>query len=230
MLVNFRVDPEVMQRQLPARFTPKLHDGYAVAGVCLIRLEHIRPKPLPAIGGLNSENAAHRVAVVWRDENNQPQEGVFIPRRDTNSLVGHLAGGRVFPGEHHRASFTVKQSEAEIDFAMQSEDAQVAVRVKGNIVGHLPGSSIFRSLSEASAFFENGSLGYSVTRDAGRLDGLRLATKEWRVEALAVKEVHSSYFASADMFPPGSVEFDHALIMRNIEHEWHGARRTFTFR
>ena len=223
MLVNFRVDPKIMQRQLPIRFTPKLHKGYAVAGVCLIRLEHIRPKPLPAIGGLSSENAAHRVAVVWQDENNQSQEGVFIPRRDTDSLVGHLAGGRVFPGEHHRAGFTVKQSEAEIDFAMQSEDAQVAVRVKGSIVDQLPGSSIFASLSEASEFFEGGSLGYSVTSDASRLDGLRLETKNWRVEALAVKEVHSSYFASEAMFPPGSVEFDHALIMRNLEHEWHAA-------
>ncbi|HUE81726.1 MAG TPA: hypothetical protein VMM84_06375 [Pyrinomonadaceae bacterium] len=63
----------------------------------------------------------------------------------------------------------------------------------------------------------------SVTSDASRLDGLRLKTKNWRVEALAVKEVHSSYFASEAMFPPGSVEFDHALIMRNLEHEWHAA-------
>ena len=29
MLVNFRVAPEVMQRQLPARFRPKLHNGMA---------------------------------------------------------------------------------------------------------------------------------------------------------------------------------------------------------
>ena len=31
-------------------------------------------------------------------------------------------------------------------------------------------------LVEASAFFEGGSLGYSVTRDGGRLDGLLLRT------------------------------------------------------
>jgi hypothetical protein len=24
------------------------------------------------------------------------------------------------------------------------------------------------------------------------------------------------------LFPPGSVEFDGALLMRGIEHEWHG--------
>ncbi|HEV2802292.1 MAG TPA: DUF2071 domain-containing protein [Pyrinomonadaceae bacterium] len=98
MLVNFKVDPQVMQRHLPNRFRPKLQKGYAVAGICLIRLEHIRPKLLPPFAGLSSENAAHRVAVLWEGESNQLQEGVFIPRRDTNSLMNHLAGGRIFPG------------------------------------------------------------------------------------------------------------------------------------
>ena len=68
ILANFRVDPEVMQQQLPARFRPKLQRGYAVAGICLIRLEHIRPRFVPESIGLNSENAAHRVAVLWDED------------------------------------------------------------------------------------------------------------------------------------------------------------------
>ena len=39
ILANFRVDPEIMQREIPARFRPKLQNGFAVAGICLIRLE-----------------------------------------------------------------------------------------------------------------------------------------------------------------------------------------------
>lgn len=223
MLVNFRVDPAVMQRRLPKRFRPKLQNEYAVAGICLIRLEHIRPKLMPSIIGLSSENAAHRVAVLWEDENSQLREGVFIPRRDTDSLMNYLAGGRVFPGEHHRASFVADQSDSEIKLEMKSEDDTVAVRIAGRITDSLPESSIFSSLSEASAFFEKGSLGYSVTNDSGRLDGLTLETKQWRVEALDLKEVSSSYFADESLFPKGSAEFDHALIMRNIEHDWHSA-------
>ena len=106
LLVNFRVAPDVIQRHLPAPFRPKLHDGHAIAGICLIRLEGIRPKGVPEIFGLSSENAAHRIAVVWED-GGEMREGVYIPRRDTGSLIGHLAGGRVFPGEHHRAQFQV---------------------------------------------------------------------------------------------------------------------------
>ncbi|HKY30518.1 MAG TPA: DUF2071 domain-containing protein [Pyrinomonadaceae bacterium] len=222
ILANFRVDPEVMQRQLPSRFTPKLHDGYAVAGICLIRLEHIRPKFVPLNVGLSSENAAHRVAVLWEEEG-QMREGVFISRRDTNSELNHLLGGRVFPGEHHQASFRVEESASEVSLSMQSDDATVMVEVAGKIAQELPSSSIFSSLNEASAFFESGSLGYSVTHDTDRLDGLRLETKQWQVEPLEIGKVHSTYFSDEKMFPKGSIEFDHALIMRNIEHEWHSA-------
>lgn len=79
-----------------------------------------------------------------------------------------------------------------------------------------------------SGFFERGSLGYSSTRDASRLDGMELRTQEWRVEPLDVEEVHSSYFNDPARFPPGSVELDCALVMRNIAHEWHGADDLYT--
>jgi len=223
ILVNFHADPEVVQGQLPARFRPKLQDGKAVVGVCLIRLEHIRPKMLPEIVGLSSENAAHRIAVLWEDEDGVAREGVFIPRRDTNSPVNYILGGRAFPGEHHRAEFKVTESETTIDLSMKSLDESVAVEVAGKICEALPQSSIFPSLSAASGFFEAGSLGYSQTGKANRLDGLTLETKNWLVEPLDIRNVYSSYFADETIFPGGSVEFDHALIMRNIDSEWRSA-------
>ncbi|MFL5731795.1 MAG: DUF2071 domain-containing protein [Chloroflexia bacterium] len=223
ILVNFRVDPEVIQRHLPDRFRPKLQAGYAVAGICLIRLEHLRPRLVPEFAGLNSENAAHRIAVLWDDERGTTHEGVFIPRRDTNSPVNLLLGGRVFPGEHHQASFEVHEATDQIHLAIHSSDGEVEVEVAGRISDALPSSSIFPSLPAVSSFFEGGSLGYSVTHDHNRLDGLKLTTEDWRVEPLDIKKVHSSFFADRTNFPEGSVEFDNALIMRNIAHEWHNA-------
>jgi len=222
ILANFRVDPETMQREIPSRFQPKLQNGMAVAGVCLIRLEHIRPRLMPQIVGLNSENAAHRVAVTWY-EDGVPREGVFISRRDTGSQFAQLAGGRIFPGEHHHASFKVTESEGEISLTMKSDDAAVALEIAGRTALELPSASVFSSLAEASSFFEAGSVGYSVTSDPGRLDGLKLSTDQWRVEPLEVSRIYSSYFSDETRFPKGSVEFDHALIMRNVQHEWHSA-------
>lgn len=192
----------------------------AVAGICLIRLERIRPKMLPQIIGISSENAAHRIAVLW-DEAGATREGVYIPRRDTGSPLNHLLGGRVFPGEYNLATFSVKESGPQIDLRTKSKDGTIAVEVIGSVGESLPESSIFVSVSEASAFFEAGSLGYWARSDSEQLDGIELEAKEWRVEPLNIEKVYSSYFADETRFPKGSAEFDHTLIMRNIAHEWH---------
>jgi hypothetical protein len=220
LLVNFRVEPALMQRNLPSPFRPKLHEGHAVAGICLIRLEEIRPKRFPRLIGLSSENAAHRVAVVWEDANG-PHEGVYIPRRDTGSLLTHLAGGRIFPGEHQRAAFRVHDTGDTIELKMNSADGLVQVDVAGSMAADLPATSIFRTVNEASAFFEPGVVGYSATASGQRLDAVVLKTHAWRVAPLSIARVSSSYFLDERVFPAGTVSFDCALIMRNIAHEWH---------
>jgi hypothetical protein len=226
ILVNFRVDPDVIQRLLPAPFRPKLHDGNAIAGICLIRLEHIRPKGFPAFLGISSENAAHRVAVLW-DEGGVVREGVYIPRRDTGARLVELAGGRLFPGEHHHARFTVTDSDERIELHMKSDDGATSVHVAGALSTALPDNSCFSTIGEASAFFEPGSLGYSATARGNRLDGITLKTLTWKVEPLAVDYVRSSYFDDPSVFPAGSVRFDCALVMRNIQHEWHAANEMY---
>ena len=220
ILANFRVDSGVMARNLPRPFRPKLAGGFSMVGICLIRLKKIRPRFVPLPWGLRSKNAAHRVAVQWNDDG-QIREGVFIPRRDTDSRLNTWAGGRIFPGMHHHANFTVDESDQHLSIAMTSDDRSVKVVVSGTITDRLPTSSVFSSLSDASEFFQRGSLGYSVTRTAGRFDGLELRCKQWRVEALDVDRIESSFFENESMFPAGSVEFDCALLMRDIEHLWH---------
>src|SRR4051794_32776328 len=98
VLVNFRVDPAVLARELPEPFRPKIAHGYGIAGICLIRLKNIRPNFAPAFVGVLSENAAHRIAVQW-DQDGVTREGVYIPRRDTSSVLNAAMGGKIFPGE-----------------------------------------------------------------------------------------------------------------------------------
>ena len=221
LLVNYRADPEVVRPLLPVPFRPKLRHDYAIVGVCLIRLEQVRPRGLPAFLGIASENAAHRFAVEWTDADGS-HEGVFVPRRDTGSWLNHWAGGRVFPGEHALAKFSVADAGGRIDFTMTSRDGG-SIHVRGEESNDWPADSVFANIDEASAFFERGYLGYSVTKDPNRLDGLRLHIPDWRVQPFSVDEITSSYFNDEHRFPAGSVTFDHALLMRNVRHEWHEA-------
>ncbi len=228
LLVNFKADPEIIQRVIPRPFRPKLHRDNSIVGVCLIRLENIRPVGLPGFIGVSSENAAHRIAVERTDGSGRYRQGVYIPRRDTGSLINHLAGGRVFPGEHHSARFDVQDDGNRINFSMESQDKSVSVRLAGTQKCGLPSSSCFSSLSDASDFFQDGSVGYSITQEEARLDGLKLKTLEWHVSGLELEYVYSSFYSDQRHFPPGSVVYDHTLIMRDVEHEWHKEEDLFT--
>ena len=221
ILANYRIDPEVMARFLPPPFRPKLASGYAIGGICLIRLEGIRPKFLPLPWGIRSENAAHRIAVEW-EQDGRLRDGVYIPRRDTDSWLNTFAGGTLFPGIHYHASFTVKESGGHFFVQLISDDGDTKVLVSGRVAERLPESSVFSTLAAASEFFESGSLGYSLTRTNGRYHGLELSCKNWHVEPLDVDSVESSFFENESAFPRGSAAFDCALLMRGIQHEWHG--------
>ena len=220
VLVNFRVDPDVLSRFCPSPFRPQTVNGFGIAGICLIRLKHIRPKLLPSFLGISSENAAHRIAVEW-DSNGVTKTGVYIPRRDTSSFLNAFAGGRLFPGVHNRARFDVRETETEYHIAIDSIDGSAHVTVDGRTTDALPDDSVFDSVAGCSRFFEDGSLGYSPANSATQFDGLELRAFNWRVQPLAVTTVESSFFDDRDAFPDGSVASDNALLMRGIDHEWH---------
>ena len=181
ILVNYRVKPDVLAGLLPKPFRLNLVNGMGMAGVCLIRLKHIRPKFLPAFLGISSENAAHRIAVEW-DHNGETKQGVFVPRRDTSSKINTLLGGRLFPGMHSHATFQVEEHDDNFRVELTSDDQQTHLLVEGHVAEELPRDSVFGSL----------------------------------------KSVKSSFFDNRELFPAGSVDFDCALLMQGIDHEWHG--------
>jgi hypothetical protein len=219
LLVNYRVDPALAARLLPTPLRPQVVNGWAVAGICLIRLGRLRPSWVRGWAGMRTENAAHRVAVEWETERGR-QSGVYIPRRDSNSVLTVLAGGRLFPGEHHRASFDVHETSCNLHVAFASIDGTAHVSVDIRVAQELQGSTLFADLREASDFFRGGSAGLSATRDNGRLDGLELRADRWVVEPAQVISVYSSFFDDARLFPSGSATIDCALLMREIPVTW----------
>ena len=217
ILVNFQVEPDALEAILPAPLKPKVVDRVGIGGICLIRLREIRPRLVPKALGISSENAAHRIAVVLPDGG----EGVFIPRRDTSSRLNALAGGRIFPGSHHLARFSVRETEDRYAVRVEDRTGNVLLSVDARLADRMPEGSAFASVAEASAFFEAGSLGYSPSEQPGTLDALELRTQSWRVAPLEVDQVHSAFFEDRNRFAERMVKFDSALLMRNIRHEWH---------
>jgi len=221
ILINYQVEEDVLINYLPKPFKPKLVHGKGIAGICLIRLKEIRPKGLPKRFGISSENGAHRIAVEW-EEDGEIKEGVFIPRRDTSSRLNSWAGGRIFPGVHHLAKFSVQEKNQNYQISFKSDD-NTFLSINAKETTEWNKESVFDSLSDVSEFFENGSIGYSPDKNC--FEGLELKTINWKVSLLEVDAVESSFFENKRIFPIGTVKFDNALLMKNIEHEWISLRK-----
>ena len=218
LLINYRIDPEVAERHIPAPFRPLVVSGWAVGGVCLIRLGNLRPTHLPGAVGLTTENAAHRFAVEW-DDDDGTHVGVFIPRRDTNSRLTALAGDRLFPGLHHLAQFQVIDEGPEIDIAVSSHDGALDLSATAHESAAL-GGELFSCVNDAIRFFREGSRGYSPHGDVGHFTGVSLDCARWDALPVQIDSVKSSMFDDHEAFPAGSCTVDCGLLMRDLPARW----------
>lgn len=217
LLINYRLDPSVAQTLLPSSLRPQLIGASAVAGICLLRLGALRPQWMKPQIGWGSENVAHRIAVEW-DDATGTHAGVYIPQRHSASWLPVAVGGRLFPGVHKHAHFESTESEANIRVAMRSSDTTVSADIDIDMdIATNWHSSLFSSVADASAFFQNGSVGWSPSRDGSTLQGLALETSRWRVEPGRVLDVRSSFF---DSLPAGSAVLDSVLVMRDVPITW----------
>jgi uncharacterized protein YqjF (DUF2071 family) len=220
VLVNFRVDPEVARRLVPPPLEPVVEPGGCVAGICLIRLERLRPKGLPGAIGLASENMAHRIAIRYPTPGGA-SDGVFIWRRDTDQALVSLLGGRLFPGVHGRAAFKVTEGDGSLamDVSTERGEADVALRVR--TVADWRPTPLFATFDAVVEFFRRGDCGFSCSLHGDRLEGMQLHTLAWKMEPLAVDDVGAAFYADGARFPAGSAVLDGAVLMRGIPHEWH---------
>lgn len=157
LLLSYRLDPDVARGLLPEGLRPLLVDGYAVAGVCVLGLEDIRPRWARGSWGLRSENAAHRIAVEW-DGGGEIRRGVYIFTRHSSAWLPVLFGGRVFPGVHRKARFAIEESAGRYAVTMDGAGESLAVDVE---IGGEWESGLFRTIEDASEFYRSGRIGWS---------------------------------------------------------------------
>jgi uncharacterized protein YqjF (DUF2071 family) len=222
LLVSYRIDPDRAAVLLPRPFRPQLVGGYAVGGVCFLRLASARPAGLPAVVGLTTENVAHRFAVEW-DEAGGTRTGVYVPRRDTSSRLTAYLGRHVIPGAYHLARFRVAESPELVRIDVRSRDGAVALSAAAVPAASLD-SELFAAVDEAVAFFRTGDLGYSPSA-AGGLDGVRLTAGSWAARPAVLTRMTSSLFDDPARFPPGTCVLDSALLMTGIPARWTGSSR-----
>lgn len=209
VLVGYSFDPEVVAPLLPEGFSPRLVNGRAVVGLCLIKFAGIGPSWLPHQLGLKPESVAHRVGVQWVNAQGEETQGVYVPEHHTSSFMVNQVGGRFFPGVQQLGEFQVEEHDERVRLWMESEGRKVLVDVKPTSQWE---SSLFPSVEEAALFYKPPK-GWSPTLDGSQVEGVEMVTDAWNVEAWMPNQVMTTFF---DQFPDGSYDYDHTIVMRNL--------------
>lgn len=225
VLLNFRADPEVAARLVPPPLKVVTQNGSAIVGVCLIRLEQLRPRGSPVWMGLSSENMAHRIAVSYPTSEGR-RNGVFIWRRETDQRIVACLGGRAFPGVHRRAAFRVAEENDALAMTIRTERSEADVSFRAAFASSWRPTPAFPTFEDANHFLREGSCGFSCGLRSQRLEGMVLRTLRWEMRPLEVGEVRAAFYENPSRFPNSSVAFDCALLMQNIPHEWHELSET----
>jgi len=227
ILLNYWLDPEVAQRLVPPPFEVVTRNGFAVAGICLLRLDHMRPPGVPAGLGITSENMAHRIAVRYPVEENGQQvlrEGVYICRRDTDSALTARLGGLLFPGTFRDAEFQITETNLSLRMAVLTEDGAADVAFRCTFGEEWKWTLLFSRLNDVCSFFQRADCGFNTTLRGDAFEGQQLVQHNWEVAPVAIADLHASYFADEQRFPRGSVGFDSAVILRGVPHYWQALR------
>jgi hypothetical protein len=210
LLVNYRVDPAAVAARLPAGLRPHTVDGWAVAGLCLLRLADLRPPGMPAAVGIATENVAHRVAVTW-----DGGTGVWIPQRHSSSRLTVRFGGRLFPAVHRRAAFSVHDDGGSLSISADTDDGRL-LSVACRPAASVPPGSVFDSTAAARTFFAAGATGLSPARTPGPCDTVDLTADLSSLEPVDLVSASSSLLAG--WWPDG--EWDSAFLLRDIPCRW----------
>ena len=218
ILVNYRIDPNYLEKILPSPFKPRLVNGYGVGGICLIRFKKMRPLWLPSLIGTSSENGTHRFCVEWTKKG-KLYNGIYVKQRFTNSRLHEFGGDKIFPGNLTFSNFKVSEKNGQYSVSFKSKNNEYA-HVEVQETHKFPTTSIFKTIEEASEDFRKDQIGYSPSNKGNLFKGVKLNTDCWEVSPLSLKEVKSSLFSDQNIFPKGSVEVDHILLMKNIAHNW----------
>ena len=218
IFLTYAVEPELIASQLPDGIKPKLFNGKASAGVCLIRMGNIRPAFVKPEVGITAENAGHRIAATYTNAAGEEVDGVYAPFRHTSSRLAVAMSGTLFPGIQRPATFTSLEANGNFKVNMNSKDTLVNVDV--DLVDESEWKSeLFPTFAEASEAYRNGKVALSPVGSKGNLktEPLKLEHVYWDIKPAHINYAFASSFA---LYPKESISLDHALVMQNVPAYW----------
>ena len=195
--VFYRLDPMAARSLLPAPLRPRLVRGWALGGVCILRLARMRPRMLPIPLGLASELAWHRIAVEWEEEG-RPMHGHYLLRSETDSRLAPFPGARLVPSPDDCTRIEVRSSDAALTARVESGDGTTDLDLAASL-GSWRSDALFKSANAARASIASGHVVWDGD-EQGELEGVELRSTGGTAQGLEVVRL----VRRPSALPPGS--------------------------
>ncbi|MEM7367373.1 MAG: hypothetical protein AAF587_02160 [Bacteroidota bacterium] len=220
ILINYKVELGVLQRFLPQPFFPRSIRGFGLVGIAVTKQKGLRSVGVPLSVGFSSMIVEHQIAASWENAG-KLCHGLYIPRRDTSSLLQMMVGDRLSGGMHHLSRIRARIRYDRYTLGMRSIDQQgVKVQLMAKLTDRFPMGSVMKELETAVDFFESGKIAYSPLYKKSVFEGIAWQAKDYSIQPLRVERLNGNYWEELAGFPAKSVFFDHALLIQGAPHQW----------
>ena len=221
-MINFAVEPDVMQRLLPTPLQPDLYANKAFVDVAVVDMEQMRPAFLPRGFGINYNQVVYRTAVRCNGE-----RGVYFLRSDADNGLISKAGNWMTFFQFHHSRMQWQRQEGCFQFDLMAQPGQHAdIHARFDISSpsrQMPENSCFPSLAEAQAFLVELYSAYSP--DARGISRVRIQRTPWDIQVVQDTRGIYEFMQGSEMFPEGTATLDSVFYVRDLSYLWSPTER-----
>jgi uncharacterized protein YqjF (DUF2071 family) len=216
-LINYPVDPSLLEPFLPPGGQLSRHQGKAWFSDCFVHVSHMRPSIVPSALGLSFRCLIHRTRAVLPFPDGKNREAVLVLDPSIDSRLLGVVG----------TSMTgVPFKRRPIEFVTDGSAWRIAVREGTNVIyevmiraasfrTEMPANSPFTSLSEADDFLLGVSYGGSWDREDSTLQVLAETHDPWQAQAGTCDVRRNAFLKRLGIDTPRA---DHVITMVDCPH------------
>lgn len=218
-LVNFAIDPNVIQSLLPAPLVPDLYRDRAFLSIVIADMEQMRPAFLPSVFGITYNQVVYRVMVRCQGE-----RGVYFIRSDADNRFMCMMGNLMTFFKFHHSSMSFKTEGGNIHFdlmAGKNHEADIhAVFETGRASHTMPATSRFKTVEEAQPFIVEQYAAYAVPQP-NVITRVRIQRSAWDIKVVNDLRSEYQFMQIYAPFSPANTQLDSIFYVENIPYYWY---------
>lgn len=218
LFLHWSVDPEVVQATLPPGLRVDTYDGRAYLGVVPFRMCGLRPRFLPAVGGISNFAELNLRTYVY---DSQGRPGVWFYSLDANSWLSVKIAQRFFSLPYVWAKMQMRgQVDSTVELISQRPDCvRQAFRYRGR------GGAQAAVMGSLEYFLSERCVLFSYDSKRGRLSLGRIYHRPYLLEDVEVDAYSSALLGLNGFVGFEAREPEHVMMSRGVAVEVFGMER-----